>query len=163
MLPHCLRRVWVPAGVGCSSYLSADCNYMRQCRLGEPGSWCLLGGPVSLSLKLEKPRIHFPQVTFESAARSKVLLPLNKGAAIPKVQSNLKYQISNEPWPQSSSSLCTWLNLFLPAGSESTFSGKWLCLTAEQISLHAVPLFTPDPAGLRKEHCPLLRRRLLAS
>jgi hypothetical protein len=45
------------------------------------------------SLTLEKSRT-FLHGFFETAARSKVLLLLNKGAAIPKALSDLKYQIS---------------------------------------------------------------------
>lgn len=115
--PHSLLTA-----AGYFSYLFGDYNYTGQCSFGEPWYWCLrfVNSAQRPSLTLYSYKsLCFPQATIESAARSKVCLPLNKGAAIPKVQSNLKYQISNEPWPLSCSSLCTWLNPFLPAGPQS--------------------------------------------
>lgn len=76
----------LPTGAGCFSYLFGDCNYTGQCSLGEPQHWCLgfvksALRPASLS-KAKEPIVNFPQA--ENAARPKVLLPLNKGTAIPK-------------------------------------------------------------------------------
>lgn len=91
--PRCLQGVWVPTVEATSVTSLVTIITHDNVALGNPDAGvCSEAQP--LSPKLEKPAIHFPQVTFKSAARSKVLLPPNKGAAILKVQSNLKYQIS---------------------------------------------------------------------